>query len=93
MKRAIYVGMHRIEADIFRIKPRIAEIEIAEDAGIDPDYVFVDIPQLKEAREIKAMVNIDGEIMKLEDASPLVKTLEKSQKEVWKMKETSYIKN
>jgi len=85
MKRAIYAGLNRIGVDITRVNPRKAEKEIAEDSKIDSNYVFVDIPPLEDSGEHKAIVNVDGEIMKLEDASPLVASLRSAQIEVWKM--------
>jgi len=85
MKRAIYVGLNRIGIDIARLNPRKAEAEIAEQSKIDPDYVFVDIPPSVEVRELQALVNIDGEVMKLEEASPLIRALKTAQKEVFKV--------
>jgi len=85
MKRAIYAGLSRIGVDITRVDPKKAVEEISEISGIDSDYIFVDIPPLEESGEHKAMVNVDGEIMKLEDASPLVASLRNAQLEVWKM--------
>jgi hypothetical protein len=85
MKRAVYVGLHRIGIDIFKVNPKKAEEEIAEDAGVESEYIFVDIPSLEDDREFKATVNLDGEIMKLEDASSLVRVLKDAQRETWKM--------
>lgn len=85
MKRAIYAGLNRVGVDIARVDPKKAEIEIAEDSKVDSNYIFVDIPPLEESGEFKAMVNIDGEVMRLENASPLVASLKSAQLEVWKI--------
>lgn len=85
MKRAIYVNLPRIGVDVSKVDPRHAEEEIAEISNIDPDYVIVDIPPLEETRELDALVNIDGELIKLEDISPLVNALKSGHGEGWKM--------
>ncbi len=85
MKRAIYVNLPRIGVDVTKVDPRHAEEEIAEISNIDPDYVIVDIPPLVETRELGALVDMDGEITKLEDISPLVNALKSSHGEGWKM--------
>ncbi len=85
MKRAIYVNLPRIGVDVTKVDPRHAEEEIAEISHIDPDYVIVDIPPLGETRELNARVNIDGELMELEEISPLVNALKNGHGEGWKM--------
>lgn len=85
MKRAIYVNLPRIGVDISKVDSRHAEEEIAEISNIDPAYVIVDIPPLEETRELGALVDLDGEVTKLEDISPLVSALKSGQGEGWKM--------
>ncbi len=85
-KRAIYVGRQRVDlTEVMNLNVRRAEREIAEMAGIDSQYVIVDIPPLEDARELKALVNMEGELVSLEEASPLVRALKEADKEVWKM--------
>jgi hypothetical protein len=84
-KRAIYVGRQRISGDILRVSVERAEKEIAEMAKVESKYVMVDISPMEEARELKAMVNIEGELVSLEEASPLVRALKEAEREVWKM--------
>jgi hypothetical protein len=84
-KRAIYVGRQRISGDILRVSVERAEKEIAEMAKVESKYVMVDISPMEEARELKAMLNIEGELVSLEEASPLVRALKEAEREVWKM--------
>jgi len=85
-KRAIYVGRQRVDlTEVMNLNVRRAEREIAEMAGIDSQYVIVDIPPLEDARELKALVNVEGELVSLEEASPLVRALKEADKDVWKM--------
>ncbi|MFP3946580.1 MAG: HD domain-containing protein [Archaeoglobaceae archaeon] len=85
MKRAIYVGLPRIGVDVSKVDSRHAEEEIAEISHVDPQYVIVDIPPLEETRELGALVDVDGELMKLEEVSPLVHALKSGHGEGWKM--------
>lgn len=85
-KRAIYVGRQRVDlTEVMNLNVRRAEREIAEMAGIDSQYVIVDIPPLEDARELKALVSVEGELVSLEEASPLVRALKEADKDVWKM--------
>lgn len=85
MKRAIYVNLPRIGVDVTKVDPHHAEEEIAEISNVDPNYVIVDIPPLEETRELGALVNMDGELAKLEDISPLVNALKSGYGEGWRM--------
>ncbi len=84
-KRAIYVSLDRIKTDVTKINPERAEEEIASTAGIDEKYVIVDIPKIEEPREVRALVNIDGQILSLEEISPLVRSLKAAYREVLKL--------
>lgn len=83
MKRAVYVNIQRVGADIKRIDVSKAGLEISEIAGAPSEYVFVDIPPMGETREFSAFVKFDNEFVKLEDASPILEALKSAQKEVW----------
>ncbi|AEA47869.1 HD domain-containing protein [Archaeoglobus veneficus] len=82
-KRAIYVNRSRV--GIEKINARRAEVEIAAEVGIDEKYVIVDAPQVEEAKELKAVVDVDGQRMKLEDVSPLVRALKEAEKDILKL--------
>ncbi len=77
-KRAIYVSRWRIHSE--RIDASRAEKEIAEEAGVGEEEVIVDAPEEEEARELRALVEIDGELKRLEEISPLVKALRDAEK-------------
>ncbi|AGK60189.1 HD superfamily phosphohydrolase [Archaeoglobus sulfaticallidus PM70-1] len=80
-KRAIYVGRDRV-GDV-KISERRAELEIAEIADVDVDDVIVDIPPETDVREVSALVHMDDGLKKLEDCSPLVKTLRDAERDIW----------
>ncbi len=77
-KRAIYVSRQRIHFE--KIEPVRAEREIAEEAGVREEDVIVDAPEEEEARELRALVEIDGELKRLEEVSPLVKALKDAER-------------
>ena len=84
-KRAVYVGLESLEV-ISKIpgeRARIAQ-EIADQAGLDPDYVLVDNPALPDAEEGDFPVLVDGEVKPLRDVSPLVAILEKANRANWR---------
>ena len=56
-KRALYVGLADVGKAVLRHRDRIrrVEIEIAELAGVSPEYVLVDIPKTPEMLEMQAM--------------------------------------
>ncbi len=85
-KRAIYVGRGSVDVrELRRVKEERAEREIAEDAGIDEKYVIVDIPPLEEMREVRARVEVDGELIRLDEASTLVKAISEANLDSWRM--------
>jgi HD superfamily phosphohydrolase len=79
-KRAIYVSRSRIHVE--KIDAKRAEAELAEDAGVDEKTVIVDVQEEDEAKELRALVEIDGELRKLEEVSPLVRSLKEAEKEL-----------
>ena len=85
-KRAIYVGRNRVDLkEVLNLNAKRAEEEIADEAKIDRNYLIVDIQPIEEVKEFNALVDLDGELVKLEDASPLVKALKDAEKETWKL--------
>lgn len=85
-KRAIYVSRHRVDLrEVLRVNEERAEREIAEDAHIDEKYVLVDIQPIEEVREVSAKVEIEGRILRLDEASPLVKALKNANLENWRL--------
>ena len=84
-KRAVYVGLESLESNSrsWGDERRIAQ-EIADQAGLDPDYVLVDNPPLPDAEEGDFPVLVDGEVKPLRDVSPLVAILEKANRANWR---------
>jgi len=86
-KRALYTGFDSLDPDVLKFRQNIkrAENEIAEGAGVSPEYVIVDIPGKPEIIEMKAQVLINGKMIPLDKASSLVATLEKAQLDNWRL--------
>lgn len=84
-KRAVYVGLENLESysRSWGNERRIAQ-EIADQAGLDQDYVLVDNPALPDAEEGDFPVLVDGEVKPLRDVSPLVAILEKANRANWR---------
>lgn len=86
-KRALYTGFNSLDADVTKHKKNLkrVEIEIAENAGVDPDYVIVDIPGKPEIAEMKARVLVNGNMIAIDRASSLIAALEKAQMDNWRL--------
>ena len=84
-KRAVYVGLESLESSSrsWGSERRIAQ-EIADQAGLDTDYVLVDNPALPDAEEGDFPVLVDGEVKPLRDVSPLVAILEQANRANWR---------
>ena len=81
MSEGLNTAFHRVMADVKRWNK--IELELAEDAGVEPGYVILDIPPRPKYEEKNALV-FDGEkIERLDTVSPLVKILQKTQKAQW----------
>ncbi|HTY92179.1 MAG TPA: HD domain-containing protein [Methanocella sp.] len=87
-KRALYVGFDSVDKSIVRYTKIHKEIEreIARMAGIEPGYVLIDIPKIPDFRERNATVLMENDQLKyLDDVSSLVKILEESYVNDWRM--------
>ena len=84
-KRAVYVGLESLESSSrsWGSERRIAQ-EIADQAGLESDYVLVDNPALPDAEEGDFPVLVDGEVKPLRDVSPLVAILEQANRANWR---------
>jgi uncharacterized protein len=84
-KRAVYVGLESLEpCSRFGGNERRIAQEIADQAGLETDYVLVDNPVLPDAEEGDFPVLVDGEVKPLRDVSPLVAILEKANRANWR---------
>jgi hypothetical protein len=87
-KRALFVGLKDVGENVveYRGRERRLAYEIAEEAGIEPENVLVDIPPYPEMEEKRARIEIaEGEFKQLFELSPLVRALEKAHIESWRM--------
>ncbi|MBC7086412.1 MAG: HD domain-containing protein [Methanomethylovorans sp.] len=86
-KRALYVGFNEVTEGVLKYRGNVRRIEaeIASMAGIDTNDVLIDIPRSPEIPELKALVKLNGKMVRLDEASYVVATLEKAHWDNWKM--------
>ncbi len=86
-KRALYVGLAEVGKYVLRHRDRIrrTENEIADLAGVDPEYVLVDIPKTPEMLEMRAMIKTDHKMIPLNEASHFVSILQEADMDNWRM--------
>ncbi len=82
-KRAVYVSLDKVGVNLKKVKPWRAEQIIAEECGIDENFVIVDIPE-ERSEEYGALVEIEGEVKRLDEVSKIVQTLKNLQSELLK---------
>jgi len=87
-KRAVWVGMEGAPDDLvdadFATRTDL-EAQIADDAGVDPDDVILDVPPRPSMRESDAKVRVRGEVRSLAEQSALVEALRAAQREQWRL--------
>ena len=66
--------MYKIKAE----ELRKAEEEIAEDYGLDKDYVFINIAEYPRFDEMKTQVSVDGRLFPLSEISNIIGALSKA---------------
>jgi len=86
-KRALYVGLADVGKAVLRHRDRIRRVEkeIAELAGVNPEYVLVDIPKTPEMLEMQAMIKTDHKMIPLNEASHFVSILQEAHMDNWRM--------
>ncbi|MDW5552172.1 HD domain-containing protein [Methanosarcina sp.] len=86
-KRALYVGLADVGKAVLRHRDRIRRVEkeIAELAGVDSEFVLVDIPKTPEMLEMQAMIKTDHKMIPLNEASHFVSILQEAQMDNWRM--------
>ncbi len=83
-KRAVYVGLERLDPSILKVSEKTLGQEIAHEAGIDADYILVDNPALMDTPEGNFPALVEGEVRPLRDVSPLVSILERAHRATWR---------
>lgn len=86
-KRALYVGFDEVGEGVLRHRKNVRRIEaeIADMVGIDSREVLIDIPRDPEIVEMKALVKVNGRMLRLDETSHVVATLEQAHMDNWKM--------
>lgn len=86
-KRAMYVGFDEVGDGVLKHRKNVGRIEaeIADMVGIDSKEVLIDIPRDPEIVEMKALVKVNGRMLRLDETSHVVATLEQAHRDNWKM--------
>ena len=80
-KRALYIPMDCVEINVDRVNVKKAEEEIAERADVELHEVIVDIPEVR-MDEYDIQIEVDGEMMNIDEISPLVRSLKEQAKSI-----------
>lgn len=83
-KRAVYVGLERLDPTILNVSDKMLGQEIAHEAGVDANYILVDNPTLTDTPEGNFPALVEGEVRPLRDVSPLVSILERAHRATWR---------
>ncbi|MCU0637573.1 MAG: HD domain-containing protein, partial [Methanothrix sp.] len=83
-KRAVYVGLECLDPSLLKANEKILSAEIANEAGVDPDFILLDNPALPHAPEGSFPALVDGDVRQLREVSPLVSILERAHKATWR---------
>ncbi|WP_406656230.1 HD domain-containing protein [Methanolobus sp. ZRKC2] len=86
-KRALYVGFDEVGGSVLKHRKNVRRIEaeIADMVGIESKEVLIDIPSDPEIVEMKALVKMNGRMLRLDECSHVVATLEHAHRDNWKM--------
>ena len=79
--KTIRLDNFKFPEKMYKIKPeelRKAEEEIAEDYGLDKDYVFINIAEYPRFDEMKTQVSVDGKLYPLTEISNIIGALSKA---------------
>jgi HD superfamily phosphohydrolase len=83
-KRAVYVGLERLDPTILKLSEKMLGQEIAHEAGVDANYILVDNPTLTDTPEGNFPALVEGEVRPLREVSPLVSILERAHRATWR---------
>jgi HD superfamily phosphohydrolase len=79
--KTIRLDNFKFPEKMYKIAPeelRKAEEEIAEDYGLDKDYVFINIAEYPRFDEMKTQVSVDGKLFPLTEISNIIGALSKA---------------
>ena len=82
-KRAVYMPLRELDEGILgelsdEAKAKKLESEIADAAGVAPEYVLLDVQKSEEIKERRAKVLVGGEVRSLSEVSVVVSMLERA---------------
>jgi HD superfamily phosphohydrolase len=83
-KRAVWEPREEVRPSALEAEPRQLERDIADDAGVEPHEVVVDVSTPPRMAETEASVVVDGEKRRLEEVSRLVNALREVHEEGWR---------
>jgi HD superfamily phosphohydrolase len=87
-KRSLYASLSSVNREVIERKgnnPERLEQELADEAGVPRGYVLIDIPDIPDMAEMKARIMFNGRLIRLDDASPIVRNLEQAHVDNWRM--------
>ena len=88
LKRAVWAEMDDVPGDVVDADDetlREREREIAEEAGINPEVVILDVPSRPKMKESSSRVLVNGEVRRLDRQSKLVSALRTAQRNQWRL--------
>ncbi len=87
-KRAVWAEMDAVAGDLLSADHGAIsdhERSIAEEAGVDPEDVILDVPEEPTIRESSSRVVVNGEVRRLGEQSTLVSALRAAQRDQWRL--------
>jgi len=89
-KRALYAGSDQVNTTVYHagvslVKSRDFATRIAEQAGLEPHEVLVDIPSVPGEMSLGVRVKNQHEVVGFEEISPRVRTLNETRREQWRL--------
>jgi len=87
-KRAVWAEMEAVPGelrDASHDEVRDLERDVADEAGVDPETVILDVPAPPEMTESTSRVVVNGEVRRLGEQSTLVNALRAAQRDQWRL--------
>jgi HD superfamily phosphohydrolase len=88
LKRAVWAELDAVPDEILGADHddrREMEAAVADEAGVDPDAVLLDVPPEPEMTESSSRVLVNGEVRQLDEQSTLVSALRAAQRDQWRL--------
>ena len=88
LKRAVWAELDAVPEELLdtsHTDRREMEVAVAEEAGVDPDPVLLDVPDKPAMTESTSRLLVNGEVRRLGEASTLVSALRTAQRDQWRL--------